>query len=330
MKQGSTVTYLHSDHLGSTSVASTQDGAFLSRQTYFAFGVPRTSEGNAFPTDYTFTGQKFDASDGLMYYDARYYDAALGRFISADTIVPSAANPQSLNRYAYVLNNPLKYRDPSGHMQVCDDFGSGCGKEGTGETLLSQIGGGCRSDVACSGGYDPANTTSTSAPNGTPTVPNGVPTPLLPMGTPAASITPGPTNPAKLLATGTSKWYYGKVPDVDIQRLRGWIRPDKLQSGWIVVGPLTEWVVPPERAAITIDNTIFVKQQYFEPGTIDWEVLLSHESTHIEQYQRDGFAVFVETYIIEWLTKGERKVHYEQEAYDAGDAIRLILYATHR
>ncbi|MCP4252170.1 MAG: hypothetical protein GY775_01960, partial [Candidatus Scalindua sp.] len=39
----------------------------------------------------------------------------LGRFISADPIVPDPTNPQALNRYSYVLNNPLKYTDPSGH-----------------------------------------------------------------------------------------------------------------------------------------------------------------------------------------------------------------------
>jgi hypothetical protein len=41
----------------------------------------------------------------------------LARFISADTIVPDPANPQALNRYAYVLNNPLRYTDPSGHAE---------------------------------------------------------------------------------------------------------------------------------------------------------------------------------------------------------------------
>ncbi len=46
---------------------------------------------------------------------ARYYDATIGRFISADTIVPQPFNPQSLNRYSYCLNNPLKYIDPTGH-----------------------------------------------------------------------------------------------------------------------------------------------------------------------------------------------------------------------
>jgi len=55
-----------------------------------------------------------------MYYGARYYDAGLGRFISADTIVPSAGNPQSLNRYSYVGNNPVRYTDPNGHCwPVC-------------------------------------------------------------------------------------------------------------------------------------------------------------------------------------------------------------------
>jgi hypothetical protein len=39
----------------------------------------------------------------------------IGRFISADSIIPNLADPQSLNRYSYCLNNPLKYTDPSGH-----------------------------------------------------------------------------------------------------------------------------------------------------------------------------------------------------------------------
>ncbi|MEO6063438.1 MAG: polymorphic toxin-type HINT domain-containing protein [Thermoflexales bacterium] len=59
----------------------------------------------------------------LMDYVARGYSPALGRFISADTIVPGAENPQAFNRYAYVLGNPLAYVDPSGHME--QDFGGG-------------------------------------------------------------------------------------------------------------------------------------------------------------------------------------------------------------
>ncbi len=91
-----------------------QSGGSYSRQYYYSYGAPRTTEGTL-PTDFTFTGQKFDASDGLMYYGARYYDAALGRFISADTVIPDPKSPEGLNRYAYVFNNPLKYSDPTGH-----------------------------------------------------------------------------------------------------------------------------------------------------------------------------------------------------------------------
>jgi RHS repeat-associated protein len=66
------------------------------------------------PTDKKFTGQRLDGT-GLYYYNARYYDPEIGRLISPDTLVPNPTNPQAFNRYSYVLNNPLKYIDPSGH-----------------------------------------------------------------------------------------------------------------------------------------------------------------------------------------------------------------------
>jgi len=53
---------------------------------------------------------------GFYDYQARLYDPAVGRFLSADTLVPEAGRPQSWNRYAYVLNNPLKYTDPTGYF----------------------------------------------------------------------------------------------------------------------------------------------------------------------------------------------------------------------
>ncbi len=85
----------------------------------------RTTEGTL-PTDYTFTGQKLDASSGLMYYGARYYDAAIGRFVQPDSIISEPLNPQSLNRYAYTLNNPVRYRDPSGHCAEAANTSRGC------------------------------------------------------------------------------------------------------------------------------------------------------------------------------------------------------------
>ena len=67
------------------------------------------------PTDFTFTGQRWEAALGLYDYRARFYDPVLGRFLQPDPIVPQPGSPQGLNRYAYVNNNPLCHTDPSGH-----------------------------------------------------------------------------------------------------------------------------------------------------------------------------------------------------------------------
>jgi len=64
----------------------------------------------------TYTGQYSNMSEfGLMYYNARWYDPALGRFVQADTIVPQPGDVRGWDRYAYVQGNPLRYADPSGH-----------------------------------------------------------------------------------------------------------------------------------------------------------------------------------------------------------------------
>jgi hypothetical protein len=57
----------------------------------------------------------------MIFLRARWYDGYLNRFISPDTIIPDFTNPQSLNRYTYVLNNPVRYRDPSGHWIEIDE-----------------------------------------------------------------------------------------------------------------------------------------------------------------------------------------------------------------
>jgi RHS repeat-associated protein len=92
------------------------DGMDIAEKVTFStvcFGDCRNSTGTL-STDKKFTGQRLDAT-GLYYYGARYYDATIGRFISADTVVPNPMDPQTLNSYAYCLNNPLKYVDPSGN-----------------------------------------------------------------------------------------------------------------------------------------------------------------------------------------------------------------------
>ena len=89
-------------------------GGVHSQMRYYAHGEVRWSSGTL-PTDRRDTGQREETGLGLYDYVARRYDPLLGRFIQADTIVPSL-NPGDLNRYAYTRNNPLAYTDPDGHL----------------------------------------------------------------------------------------------------------------------------------------------------------------------------------------------------------------------
>jgi RHS repeat-associated protein len=95
----------------------------VARQLYDAWGNVRYVTGTL-PTDIGYTGQRLD-STGLMYYRARYYAHYLNRWISPDTIVPDPKNPQSLNRYSYTYNNPVKYNDPTGHWPDWLDYALG-------------------------------------------------------------------------------------------------------------------------------------------------------------------------------------------------------------
>ncbi len=118
MRVGGVVYYLHGDHLGSASLAANASEAKVSEMRYLPYGETRSG---SMPTDRQFTGQRNESGLGFYDYNARQYDATLGRFLQADSIVPDPANPQSLNRYAYTLNNPLRYIDPSGHRECIDD-----------------------------------------------------------------------------------------------------------------------------------------------------------------------------------------------------------------
>jgi RHS repeat-associated protein len=106
--------FYHADHLGGTNIITNKMGTRKQLIEYDPWGKVSRSEGNVDPSR-RFTGQILDPESGLYYYGARYYDPELGRFISPDSIVPSPGDPQTLNRYSYVRNNPVKYIDPTGH-----------------------------------------------------------------------------------------------------------------------------------------------------------------------------------------------------------------------
>jgi len=108
--------FFHKDHLGSSNVVTDYaNGAAVETTEYMPFGQTREQTGNTI-SSYKFTDQELDPSTGLYNYDARLYDPVVGRFIAADSIIPNLYDPQLLNRYGYVRNNPLKYVDPDGHV----------------------------------------------------------------------------------------------------------------------------------------------------------------------------------------------------------------------
>jgi RHS repeat-associated protein len=111
--------YPLTDHLGSTTMTTDASGSQVAEIRYKAWGEIRYTDGTL-QTKYTYTGQYSNVSDfGLMYYNARWYDSALGRFTSADTIVPQQGNPLDWDRYLYSRANPLNYTDPTGHCPQC-------------------------------------------------------------------------------------------------------------------------------------------------------------------------------------------------------------------
>ncbi len=113
-RRGGTLHWVGSDHLGGT--IRVLDGSFtaLDGMRYKPYGEDRDT-GSSLNTDRKFTGQTEDEAAGLYWYASRAYDPAIGRFVSPDSMVPEPGNPQSLNRYSYVYNNPLGYVDPSGN-----------------------------------------------------------------------------------------------------------------------------------------------------------------------------------------------------------------------
>lgn len=143
-KKGGTVTYLHTDTLGS-AVAETDASRALvgSRQYYKAFG---DTVGTA-NDDVGYTGHKFDADLGLNYMQARYYDPVIGRFYSNDPVgtlghLNGLQGIQGFNRFAYVNNNPFKYTDPNGMHAVDGACGPNViclGESGSGESTQETV-----------------------------------------------------------------------------------------------------------------------------------------------------------------------------------------------
>lgn|GEM_PF-1414165 len=114
--------YHHRDHQGSTAAVTRMDGTPAKSFAYDPFGGTPPDVSPPY-LDYKYTGQEQDRETGLYNYGARLYDPDLGRFLTPDSIVPDPEDPQSLNRFSYVRNNPINSVDPTGHFDY--DFENG-------------------------------------------------------------------------------------------------------------------------------------------------------------------------------------------------------------
>ncbi len=118
------VEYTHKDHLGSLNAVTNDNGNLITQLSFSAFGQRRNhldwqTPINSNPAEQTttrgYTGHEHVDSLNLIHLNARTYDAAVGQMMQADSIIPDIDDSQSLNRFAYVLNNPLSYIDPTGN-----------------------------------------------------------------------------------------------------------------------------------------------------------------------------------------------------------------------
>ena len=107
-----TTHWLAGDHQGSFGLAVNASTGTVSKQRYLPFGAARGPV-NQLPTDRGFIGQTEDDSTDLVYLNARYYDAKLGRFLSVDPLA-RPYQPATLDCYGYALSSPVVYADPSG------------------------------------------------------------------------------------------------------------------------------------------------------------------------------------------------------------------------
>jgi RHS repeat-associated protein len=119
MVQGGTISFLHRDHLATVKMVTNMAGAVTERTGYAAYGEPKPT--SSLPKG--FIGERPDVETGMLYLNARYYDPALGRFISPDDWDPTLPGVGT-NRYAYAGNDPVNKADANGHISVSEAWAS--------------------------------------------------------------------------------------------------------------------------------------------------------------------------------------------------------------
>ena len=147
--------YYHADGLGSITTLTDVKGKVVQRYEYDSFGNLK-HHGHKVKQPYTYTAREYDRETGLYYYRARYYDAKVGRFTQKDPFPGLINLPQTLNLYAYVGNNPVKYIDPFGLSSITYDFNtSSLSLYDSGGSLIGQFPAGNNTTADSNGSWPP-------------------------------------------------------------------------------------------------------------------------------------------------------------------------------
>ena len=109
-----TVTYIHTDALGSVVAESDANGNVIKRYDYEPYGAVVGGQVTDGPG---YTGHVSDSTTGLSYMQQRYMDPQLGVFLSVDPVTPHDNPASSFNRYKYAANNPYRFNDPDGRQE---------------------------------------------------------------------------------------------------------------------------------------------------------------------------------------------------------------------
>jgi len=109
--------YYHLNHLGGVNIVTDDSGAIVAQRQYKPYGEMYENQGSVAVSTlpFAFDGERQDGASSLYYFNARFYNPLLGRFLTADTEIHNPTVPQALNRYTFAGGNPIRYVDPSGH-----------------------------------------------------------------------------------------------------------------------------------------------------------------------------------------------------------------------
>lgn len=153
VQQGTTVLHwIHKDRIGSPIAISKADGTVEEMLSFDAWEKRRTPDGSATPDTLDgmvdnkgFTGHEMLEQLDLVHMNGRVYDLLVARFLSVDPFLQDPYNGQNYSRYAYVLNNPTNFTDPTGFSCASEGAYKGCAGQGVSTVGFTKCNGDCTS-----------------------------------------------------------------------------------------------------------------------------------------------------------------------------------------